>query len=112
MGGDCIGSDLVRLSTGYDFVRGVIEVAVGSFEEPVLSQPAHAGIHYVFPQPGTLREVLFASSPQVVHHEIFVEIGDTIVPILDSSQRPAYYIYQGKQRMPYDPDVLRLIIKE
>ena len=112
MGGDCIGSDLVRLSTGYDFVRGVIEVAVGSFEEPVLSQPAHAGIHYVFPQPGTLREVLFASSPQVVHHEIFVEIGDTIVPILDSSQRPAYYIYQGKQRMPYDPDVLRLITKE
>lgn len=112
MGGDCIGSDLVRLSTGYDFVRGVIEVAVGSFEEPVLSQPAHAGIHYVFPQPGTLREVLFASSPQVVRHEVFVETGDRVAPILDSSQRPAYYIYQGKQRLPYDPSVLRLITKE
>ena len=112
MGGDCIGSDLVRLSTGYDFVRGVIEVAVGSFEEPVLSQPAHAGIHYVFPQPGTLREVLFASSPQVVRHEVFVETGDTVDPVLDSSQRPAYYIYQGKQRLPYDPSVLRLITKE
>ncbi len=112
MGGDCIGSDLVRLSTGYDFVRGVIEVAVGSFEEPVLSQPAHAGIHYVFPQPGTLREVLFASSPQVVHHEVLAEVGDAIAPISDSSQRPAYYIYQGKQRMPYDPSVLRLITKE
>ena len=112
MGGDCIGSDLVRLSTRYDFVKGVIEVAVGSFEEPVLSQPAHAGIHYVFPQPGTLREVLFASSPQVVHHEVLAEVGDAIAPISDSSQRPAYYIYQGKQRMPYDPSVLRLITKE
>lgn len=36
MGGDCIGSDLVRYSTGYDFVRMVIQVACG--EEPDLSK--------------------------------------------------------------------------
>ena len=29
MGGDCIGSDLVPLSTGVDYVRGVIDVACG-----------------------------------------------------------------------------------
>ena len=29
MGGDCIGSDLVRYSTGVDFVRAVIQVACG-----------------------------------------------------------------------------------
>lgn len=29
MGGDCIGSDLVRYSTGIDFVRAVIQVALG-----------------------------------------------------------------------------------
>lgn len=29
MGGDFIGSDLVQLSTGYDFLKGVIEVALG-----------------------------------------------------------------------------------
>jgi len=28
MGGDCIGSDLVKISTGYDFVKMVIDVAV------------------------------------------------------------------------------------
>ena len=27
MGGDCIGTDLVRYSTGIDFVRAVIDVA-------------------------------------------------------------------------------------
>ena len=32
MGGDCIGSDLVMYSTGYDFVRMVIQIACG--EEP------------------------------------------------------------------------------
>lgn len=29
MGGDCIGSDLVKYSTGYDFVRMVVQVACG-----------------------------------------------------------------------------------
>lgn len=29
MGGDCIGSDLVQLSTGVDFVKAVIDVALG-----------------------------------------------------------------------------------
>lgn len=29
MGGDCIGSDLVKYSTGIDFVKGVIQVALG-----------------------------------------------------------------------------------
>lgn len=29
MGGDCIGSDLVRYSTGYDFLKMVIQVACG-----------------------------------------------------------------------------------
>lgn len=32
MGGDCIGSDLVHLSTGYDFVRMTIQCALG---EPI-----------------------------------------------------------------------------
>ena len=36
MGGDCIGSDLVRYSTGYDFVKMVIQVACGL--EPELSR--------------------------------------------------------------------------
>ena len=34
MGGDFIGSHLVQLSTGYDFLRGVIEVALGEFTPP------------------------------------------------------------------------------
>ena len=37
MGGDCIGSDLVRYSTGIDYVRAVIQVACG--EKPDL-QPS------------------------------------------------------------------------
>lgn len=49
MGGDCIGSDLVQLSTGVDFVRAVIQIALG--EAPDLN-PIHKGgvasVHYIF----------------------------------------------------------------
>lgn len=51
MGGDCIGSDLTPLSTGYDFVRMVIETALGnppSFTE--IYEPLSAGIRYIFTQ--------------------------------------------------------------
>ena len=40
MGGDFIGSHLVQLSTGYDFLRGVIEVALG---EQIHPQPKPIG---------------------------------------------------------------------
>ena len=36
MGGDFIGSHLVKLSTGYDFVKAVIDCALGSFTAPHL----------------------------------------------------------------------------
>lgn len=49
MGGDCIGSDLVRLTTGVDYVKAVIQVACG--EEPDLTSH-HKGIkaevRYIF----------------------------------------------------------------
>ena len=34
MGGDFIGSHLVELSTGYDYLKGVIEVALGINNKP------------------------------------------------------------------------------
>ena len=48
MGGDFIGSDLVNLSTGCDFLKGVIEVALGTFEEPQLTIHKHSGFYFLF----------------------------------------------------------------
>lgn len=47
MGGDFIGSDLVKLSTGYDFLRGVIDVALGEFSVPVKSIRKYAGVYFL-----------------------------------------------------------------
>lgn len=49
MGGDFIGSNLVELSTGVDFVKAVIQIAMG--EQPDLTEnhaPAVAGVRFVF----------------------------------------------------------------
>lgn len=109
MGGDFIGSDLVELSTGYDFVKGVIEVATGSFVEPVISKHRHAGIHYIYPKPGMLSGVVFKGSDYVVSHDVLVPMGSTISTICESSQRPAYYIYKSDRRIEYDPYELLLL---
>lgn len=51
MGGDCIGSDLVQISRGVDYVKACVDVACG--KAPELS-PAHGGrvaaIRFVFSQ--------------------------------------------------------------
>lgn len=48
MGGGFIGSDLVPLSTGYDYVGNVIRIAMGEeIEEPVVSNVKTAGIKFI-----------------------------------------------------------------
>lgn len=51
MGGDCIGSDLVKYSTGIDFVRAVIQIACN--EEPdlkPLNTPQKVEVRFIFTQ--------------------------------------------------------------
>lgn len=50
MGGDFIGSDLVRLSTGYDFVEGVIRVALGEMIHPNPKQIGHSSVIFDAPE--------------------------------------------------------------
>lgn len=97
MGGDFIGSDLVRLSTGYDFVQGVIEVALGMFVAPVRTQCKYAGVYF-----------LSAETPQVKqyidHKEEYPEIvmaeqtSDELRHVNCSSERSGYFIYQADHK--------------
>jgi biotin carboxylase len=50
MGGDFIGSDLVRLSTGYDFVEGVIRVALGEIIHPEPKQIGRSSVIFDAPE--------------------------------------------------------------
>ena len=93
MGGDCIGSDLVELSTGYDFVRMVIDVAAGrepSFEK--VREPKTAYIHFIFTKKDLeLLEKLKREIPEKIHFiSELTEVREGTVT--DSSTRFGYFI--------------------
>lgn len=98
MGGDFISSDLVRLSTGYDYVRGVLEVATGIFTEPRLSNKHHSGVFFLSEE--TKERVLpyienSNKYPEIVMSDIYSDIK----PIKCNSDRAGFFIYQKDKRM-------------
>ncbi len=93
MGGDCIGSDLVPLSTGVDYVRGVIDVACGRMPNLSPAQASHvAAVRFVFSQ-GDLDALhrLQVYCPQNVRRISEIDPIDGH-EIRDSSARYGYYI--------------------
>ena len=94
MGGDFIGSDLVRLSTGYDFLKGVIEVALGTFREPQLTKHRHSGVYFLSEETKHLKPVIEHSEdyPEIVQAEITC---DELHHIECSGDRSGYIIYQS-----------------
>ena len=98
MGGDFIGSDLVRLSTGYDFVKGVIEVALGTFNEPVFNQASHSGVFFLCKETDRLL-------PVFDNHSCYSSIvaAERQNPILKavkcSADRSGFIIYQSEKRL-------------
>lgn len=49
-GGDEISNSLVHLSTDYDYVKAMIEVAIGTFEKPTVHNTACSGIYFLCKQ--------------------------------------------------------------
>ena len=99
MGGDCIGSDLVMLSTGYDFVRMVIEVALGKpprFEKT--GTPAAAAIRFVFDEHDLdILGRLEREHPEAIWRKS--EISDVRTGnVVDSSSRHGFYIVTADTR--------------
>lgn len=97
MGGDFIGSDLVRLSTGYDFVKGVIDVALGQFDRPQLTCHCKSGVYFLCEQTKALLPKLQdiiecpAKYPDVIKAEI---TNPLLRSVTCSADRSGYYIYQ------------------
>ena len=98
MGGDFIGSNLVQLSTGYDFVKGVIQVALGEFEPPVKTLQMHSGVYFLCKETEWLLPILQQADqmPQVVKHEIQ---NMDLKQVTCSADRSGYLIYQADEKL-------------
>jgi biotin carboxylase len=97
MGGDFIGSDLVKLSTGYDFLKGVINVALGQFEAPLFGKTHYAGVYFLCEETNHLLTTIKESKlAQIIRAEVTDEI---LRPVRCSADRSGYLIYQGNEKL-------------
>lgn len=92
MGGDFIGSTLVPLSTGYDFLKGVIEVALGRLIVPVKTFSHHSGVYFLSGQtPKVLPYIQQAQRyPNIVTAE---QTSEELRELTCSADRSGYFIY-------------------
>ena len=97
MGGDFIGSNLVRLSTGYDFLKGVIEVALGQFEQPVITESNHSGIYFLCEETKYLLPIIqnWKEYPEIVEAEM---TDSELRHIECSADRSGYFIYKSNKK--------------
>lgn len=95
MGGDRIASDLVRLSTGYDFVEGAIKLAIGKFAKPKFSQKKHSGVYFYSKLAPEIGKVIrdHRNYPEIVECKIQ---GEPLPEVHSNADRGGYLLYQSE----------------
>lgn len=97
MGGDCIGSDLVRLTTGFDFVKMTIQAALGEQPDTVPGPHIKAAIVRYVMHEADYRRYLWVRKN---HTSDLVRASDMHTEgekaVTDSSTRYGFYIVAGE----------------
>lgn len=98
MGGDCIGSDLVAISTGMDYMGMVINCGCGKAPDfTQLWEPKDAMIKYIMnPDDLVEYERILKEEPEIItRHSEMQPLSDK--PVLKSADRAGYYITARKR---------------
>lgn len=98
MGGDHITSDLVKLSTGYDFVKAVVELSTGNFIKPGILEPKFSGVYFYNKQaPEVGRFIKNAEKyPEITESNLYTD--DISAEVISNSVRSGYFIYQSEKK--------------
>lgn len=95
MGGDLIGSHLVKLTTGVDFVEEVINIAVGKKPNLTInSQNSVAAVRFIFDKNDIdVLETIKKTNPEmIIDYNIDSNINEKV---LNSSNRHGYYLMRS-----------------
>ncbi len=96
MGGDFIGSDLVFLSTGFDYLKAVIEIALGSYMQHKINlKKQYSGVYFISQDTKHLLEYFDKNEPFIKKKEI---LSNTLQPAQSSNDRSGYIIYQSDKK--------------
>lgn len=97
MGGDCIGANLVELSTGYDFVGAVVDIAMGLKPESNKTKQSYAGVHFIFDKEDVkVLEELKKNNPEILVEEDVHEFSGEAVT--DSGSRFGYFLFASDDK--------------
>lgn len=96
MGGDYIGSHLVELSTGYDFLKGVIDVSLGRFTEPVKTLNKFAGIYFLSKETTYLQKYFDGDYSWLIEKNI---LNNELFYITNSNDRSGFIVYQNNKKI-------------
>lgn len=100
LGGDCITTHLVPLSTGVNMVEACIRIALG--EKPVIRTGYSKGsaIRYFAQHEGIVRRIEgvddASNMPGIIQIGIVHNVGETISEVTDSYSRMGFVIAQGE----------------
>ena len=95
MGGDLIGSSLVPISTGIDYVKAVIQIALGEIPDLATKQaPKIAAVRFIFDEKDiSIFENIKKEYPDYLVEYLINPFSKS--PILDSSNRHGYFLIQA-----------------
>lgn len=113
LGGDCITSHLVPLSTGVDMLGCQVELCLGKTPNMEKKYSKGSAIKYFSTEPGVIENIETAHSEEIdgVIGITFVKsVGDTVLPVHNSCDRVGFVISQAdtaEKALEICDDVLR-----
>lgn len=102
MGGDFIGSDLVFLSTGFDYLKAVLEISLNNFDGEInISNEKFSGIYFLSKNTEHLLPY-FLDEKSVEFQIVKKELQNVELKKLESSNdRSGYLVYQADHKISF-----------
>ena len=102
MGGDCITTHLVPLSTGVDMIEATIRIACGEQADVDIKHSRGAAIRYIESGVGVIKEITGVDEaralPGIREISFTKGVGDTVGSIGSSTDRVGFVIASGSDR--------------
>ncbi|MDN5423664.1 MAG: ATP-grasp domain-containing protein [Chryseobacterium sp.] len=99
MGGDFIGSDLVPLSTGFDYMQAVLDIALDQYILPEsIQSTAFSGVYFLSKETEFLLPFISSNKEEkdIVKKEL---LSDHLQPAHSSNERSGYLIYKSDHKI-------------
>jgi len=97
-GGDFISYNLVELSTGYDYIKGMIEVALDIFKKPSIKKQSCAGVYFLSKNTSYIKDFIDKNKHEKWVIDYNIE-NKPLITLTKSQDRTGYIIYQSDHRI-------------